>query len=443
MRQCTPALSQVERPVQHSKPAAQQPPVSIPPSRRSSLYDDNRAFTPVLEQQKGEVSQSNSAARAPSTRVQSPAPPASVSIPRVSAPSVRGASSVREVGTGNAESDRSASRVPTRRVQSPTPPKQASSIQSPSPSVRGIPSRDQSPELERWESAHPVRSPVPSQYAASPPPMLTPPPAMPRPYPTTPSVVDIPITVAPPMPPPPPPPSHPPLAPFGVRNSVIPAQDAFLASIEAGVKLRKVSKADKKDASTARKDEACIGDVPRQTPVYEETPHSHDVEALEHAQAVDELERRQEEERAARTMTPFIAPQPRMKMPANFQEELAAKLGKMSLNRQKDGGAAEAVSSNPNVIRPRASNETWRTVFSDNERYSEPDQAFRERLGNTLSAGGTPRPPTAATTHSQAPAREETPAPDVFVNLSANIAGPCWQSGPSWDFGNVPEEESS
>lgn len=439
VRQCTPALSQVERPVQHSKSAAQQPPVSTPQSRRSSLYDDNKAFAPVLEQQEVIASQSNSTTRRPLTRARSPASPASLSTQRVSAPSVRGASSVREVDAGNAGGDRSASRVPTIRVQSPTPPKQANSIRSPAPSVRWRPSKIHS--TERWEPAHPVRSPVPSQYAASPPPMPTPPPVMLTPYPPTPSVVDMPIPVAPPVSPPPPP--HPPLALSGVRRPVIPAQDAFLASIQAGVKLRKVSEADKKDASAARKDEAGIGDVPRQTPVYEEIPHSHEVEALEHAQAVNELERMQEEEGAARTTTPFIAPQPRMKMPANFQDELASKLGKMNLNRQKNGGAAEAVPSNPNVIRPRASNETWRTVFSDNERYSEPDQAFRERLGNTLSAGGTPRPPTAATTHSQAPAREETPAPDVFVNLSAKTAGPGWQSGPSWDFGTVPEDESS
>lgn len=397
VRQGTRAPSQSGRSVQQSTPFVEQPPGSVPPPMQSSRQDDNSAFAPVLERE--EVVSSRGADGAASVRVQPPAPPASVREPRAPTPSVRGAPSIREVGMGNAGGSRSTSRVPTIRVQSPTPPKQANSTQSPTPPVREIPSRFQSPEPEQWEPAHPVRSPAPSQHVASPPPMSTPPPAMPTPCPATPSVVDMPtptVAVAPPMPPPPPPP---PPHSSDARPSADPTRDAFLASIQLGVKLKKVNDEDRKDASAARKDEARIEDATRQTPVYEETPHSHDVEALEHAQAVEEKERKQEEERAARTKTPFIAPQPRMKMPANFQDELAAKLGKVKLNEQRGDGASEAGPSETlNVVKPRASNETWRTVFSDNEGYSEPNQAFRERLGNTLSAGATPRPPTAATT---------------------------------------------
>lgn len=93
--------------------------------------------------------------------------------------------------------------------------------------------------------------------------------------------------------------------------------------LEGAAKLRRVDPGKTNDKRAARKDEARITDVASGMPVYQETPHSHAVEALEHAQAVEERERRQEEERTARTNTALTAPQPMLKLPVNFQDKLA------------------------------------------------------------------------------------------------------------------------
>ncbi|KAF3052790.1 hypothetical protein E8E11_011576 [Didymella keratinophila] len=314
--------------------------------------------------------------------------------------------------------------------------KQANSVRSPTPSVQEVPSRFQSPEPRSHESATAAWSPTTSQHGSQPPPGPTPPPAVATPYPTAPSVVDMSAPVLHIAPPPPPPPPPPPSAPIK-RHVVDAGRDALLASIQVGVKLKKVGDADEKDARLACKDEARVEDLTRQATAYEETPHSHDVEALKHAQAVEERERRQEEERVARSKTPFIAPQPRPNMSANLQDELAAKLSKVKL-KKADGDVSECAPSVAlKVVKPRASNETWLTVFSDQEPYSEPDQAFRERLGGALSARGTTQPPPAVTVPVAAPAREVTPDPDVVVNLSANTAGP------GWSFDNVPKNDEA
>lgn len=271
-------------------------------------------------------------------------------------------------------------------------------------------------------------------------------PATQMPYPVTSSVLGTPapsIHAAMPIPPPPPPPLPPPPSPT-VRPSSDSGRDAFLASIHTGVTLKRVGKDDKKDASASQQDEAHIEAVRGGAPVYQETPHSHDVEAREHAQAVEETERRQEEESAAHTKTPLTAPQPKMKMPMNFEDELTAKLGKMRLQKQATDEAGSGL--NENGLRPSASNETWRTVFTEQEEENRmPDRQFKQDLGDTLS-----RPPTGTIRSSEccgprevtdeSPAAicpgVETPAPDVFVSLSANIARP------GWDFSNVPGDGS-
>lgn len=322
---------------------------------------------------------------------------------------IRGASSIKVIDVGNTGDNRSGSRVPVVRVQSPTPLEQAGSVRSPTPSKPGIQTRVQSPVLSPHEPA--------------------------KPCPFIPSVLDMPspvIPVAPPIPPP------------AVQSAIDPTRGALLASIQIGVKLRNSDERGEKDVRAASKDEARIDGVTGQTPVYEETPHSNDVEALEHAQAVEERERRQEEERFSRSRTPFVAPQPRPNLPMNFHDELTAKMGKINVYEGTHHQKARAESSvKLNVVKPRASNETWRTVYSEHaEENRMPDHQFRRVLEDQLSGKGTPQPPATATMNSVVPLRDVTPAPDVFGNLSAHIAGPNQQSSQAWDFSNVPKAGS-
>lgn len=371
-----------------STPFTQRSPPPVQPSRRSSRHDRDGGHGPTREAAGAETGESGKdAGRPPSVLAQSPAPPVSARSERTPTRSIRSAPSVRDSRMDNAANSPSVSRPPTIRVQSPTPPAPAKSGRPPTPFASEMPSRVQWPESELDGPASPVRSPAPSQ-SPIPPPMPTSSSVVATPYPATPSVVDIPVPVVPAAPMPLPPPPFP-------LPKVDRGRNAFLVSIQGGVKLKKVGEEEKKDKSAARKDEARIEIVSRGPPIYEGTPHSHDVEALEHAQAVEEMERRQEEECAARTKTPLTAPQPRIKTPTNFQDELAATLSGLKLNKRKDRGGAEAGPSEANVIRPRASNETWRTVFADQEEENRiPDRHFRQDLGDRLSAEGTPRPPT-------------------------------------------------
>jgi len=186
--------------------------------------------------------------------------------------------------------------------------------------------------------------------------------------------------VSPPSPPPPPP---------AGRTSFDLGYDTFLTSTETGVRHKWVREEDEKDGNIARKDEARVKDVHEKVPGYEENPHSRNVEALEHAQAVEERERRQDEERYARTESPITAPQPRMKMPSDVQDELATKLNKINLNKQAGEGAKEG-RSEPNDLRARASYETWRTVFTEQGEHNRmPDRHFRQYLGKRLSRPST------------------------------------------------------
>lgn len=207
------------------------------------------------------------------------------------------------------------------------------------------------------------------------------------PYPVTDSVMDPPeflFHTASPVPPPPPPP----LPPSG-RTPVDLDYDAFLVSTQTGAKHKRVCEEDEKAGNIARKDKARINDVHKEVPVYDESPHSRDVEALEHAQAVEESEKRQDVERDARTKPPLTAPQPKMSMPADFQDELATQLNKMKLNKQT-GEGARAGRSEPNDFRARGSYETWRTVFAEQEEDNRmPDWHFRQNLGNRLSRPST------------------------------------------------------
>lgn len=358
--------TELKRSFEQSKSSVCQPTVSRSSSRPQHFCGREGAPDHAL---KG-IQIGRESIRAPSVHNETPTPPASASI---STPFRRRIFSVREVDVSRS---RSGSRAPTIRVQSPAPPVTAIS------------------------------------------------------YPLTSSVLNMPAPVvanAPAIPPPPPLPPPPPA--LSKRPVLDQEREAFLTSVQAGAKPMKVSD-EGKDASLARQDEAQTEEVARQVPVYEETPHSYDVEGLENAQAVEGKERRQEEKHATRLNTPFIAPRPRLKLSENFQDELTAKLGKMKL----DKSSTEAASSvDLKVVRPRASNETWRTVYSEQaEEKSMPNQQFRQDLKNQLSAKGTPRP-TAAMTPTHAPSRVETPAQDVFVNLSANI------TGPGWSFDNVPK----
>ncbi|KAJ4325045.1 hypothetical protein N0V94_000930 [Neodidymelliopsis sp. IMI 364377] len=73
-----------------------------------------------------------------------------------------------------------------------------------------------------------------------------------------------------------------------------PDRGALLAGILGGTKLRKVPDSEKKDKSVVERGKV-IGEVNAQAkPIYESTPHSRDVEALEHAQDVEEKEIQEE-----------------------------------------------------------------------------------------------------------------------------------------------------
>ena len=75
-----------------------------------------------------------------------------------------------------------------------------------------------------------------------------------------------------------------------------------------------------------------------EAPVYEATPHSTNVEALEHAQAVEEMERRQETESDCRTEIPLTAPQPKVALPTGLEAGLVAKAHLVNVTRQDNGG---------------------------------------------------------------------------------------------------------
>lgn len=295
-------------------------------------------------------------------------------------PEMRSAPSVRDGQTERGKDSRDISHTPTIRIQSPTPPEPQT------PFARGPLPETKSPKSE---PGGPARSPHPSHGACTPPPLPT-------------------LPVAPPLFPPPPPPAP--------RSSFDPARGALLASIVGGVKLRNVSEEGKEDNSAARKDESRVEDTLTELPIYDRTPHSRDVEALKHVQSVEEEERNQEREPRSkcyksqsgvdindaaelenhRTAIPLPAPQPRVNVPTNFQDELAAKLRGVNLAKQSSKDETEpGLSGEPGILRPCASYETWRTVGSEYEEgYHEPDRAFRESLGNALSAGDSPRPPT-------------------------------------------------
>ena len=322
---------------------------------------------------------------------------------------------------------RSRSRAPTIRIQSPTPP-DARSVQPPIAFSHGPLPRTQSSEPGPKGPVIPSRDPSPTPM---PPPELV----NMTPYPATLSAIDMPVPatpVAPSMPPPPPPSSsRQPSLP-----TANPAHDALLASKQVGTKLEKVRDEDKEDKNPDRKKDARITKVSSGQPVYQETSHSHDVEAREHAQAVEERERTEEEERVTLTKTPLAAPQPRPKLPTNFQDELTAKLRGRRVSAQEDSNDAHTeTGAKETNLRPRASNETWRTVFSDPEEMNRiPDRAFRDSLGHTLS-----RPQTAAGASSS---RVDASGPDVSTNLAADVDSSGWQSGPSWDFSNVPKDNA-
>jgi hypothetical protein len=73
-----------------------------------------------------------------------------------------------------------------------------------------------------------------------------------------------------------------------------PDRGALLAGILGGTKLRKVPASEKKDKSVVEGGKVIGGVNSQGKAIYEPTPHSRDVEALEHAQEVEEKERQEE-----------------------------------------------------------------------------------------------------------------------------------------------------
>ncbi|UPX15799.1 uncharacterized protein EKO05_0006238 [Ascochyta rabiei] len=181
-------------------------------------------------------------------------------------------------GLEGGESSRSAGQAPTIHVQSPAPPE-------PTKSVR---------------SATPFTTPTPSN-APPPPPISTAPFMVATPYNLTPSVADVPVPVVPatpsaPLPSrrprrPPRPPPTPPAPPTGDA-----ARGALMAGFLGGApNLRKVDPNRKKHSNMFSAGRVIAGSDSEGRPVYEGTPHSDEVEAREHAEAVEERERKEEE----------------------------------------------------------------------------------------------------------------------------------------------------
>ena len=196
------------------------------------------------------------------------------------APFVRSAS-VRAAQNEGREHITSPSR-PAIRVQSPTPPELEHSVRPLTPVVGGPISSSQSRGLRGGGSETPVRN---ISFHHYPPPPLVPVPALATETSCIAAltVVDTPVITVPDAPQVLPPPT------------VDSAHDALMASILSGAaKLRKVPGEEKKD-------ETCTNYYTEEHPVYEETPRSHEVEALEHAQATEEKERTKGEEELSST----------------------------------------------------------------------------------------------------------------------------------------------
>jgi hypothetical protein len=157
-----------------------------------------------------------------------------------------------------------------------------------------------------------------------------------------------------------------------------------------------------------------------------------------------------------RTTTPLTAPHPRVVMPDNLQDKLAAKPQNINLSKEEDQKATEASSGdNPSGLRSCPSSESWRTDMSVHEdEHRIPDRNFRENLGNSLLTGETPQQQpsmrnfhevilkqdvlTLIATPFQAPPKADTPAADVFINLAAKVTA----DEPRWGFENLPKDDS-
>jgi hypothetical protein len=88
------------------------------------------------------------------------------------------------------------------------------------------------------------------------------------------------------------------------------------------------------EAKVARQAEAQPKQSHWETPAYEATPQSNDVEALERAQVAEEEVRREEAEHAGGTRTPLTAPQPSMTFPTDFHAEVLAKVRLLDLTEK-------------------------------------------------------------------------------------------------------------
>lgn len=203
--------------------------------------------------------------------------------PAASNPPVGNASSARNGEFGGGEDSRGVRGSHSIRIQSPTPPEPAESARSSTPYATRSPPQVHTPETEDGRPATPSRRPSPTPISGS---KL----ASAMPYPATPSVVNMPVPAvpaahptAPPSPPRPPLPA-PVVPPSTTANS---GRGALMAGIRSRGKLRTVADEEKNDKSEGSKGEAMGGFSPNENPVYDATPHSHDVEAHEHAQTIE------------------------------------------------------------------------------------------------------------------------------------------------------------
>jgi hypothetical protein len=144
-----------------------------------------------------------------------------------------------------------------------------------------------------------------------------------------------------------------------------------------------------------------------EAPVYEATPHSTNVEALEHAQAVEEMERRHEIEGACRTNTPLTPPQPKVALPTGFEAGLVAKAHLVNLTKQDDGGLPKT----PEHLKsPRAEREIK-------------DNSFKPGDGDLIDLRS-----------------DRSPSSDSWTNRDAGTRKLIWRQEPDWSFDNLKKQ---
>ena len=140
-----------------------------------------------------------------------------------------------------------------------------------------------------------------------------------------------------------------------------------------------------------------------EAPVYEATPHSTNVEALEHAQAVEEMERRQETESDCRTEIPLTAPQPKVALPTGLEAGLVAKAHLVNVTKQDNGG------------------------FREGPKHRESPRIEREMKNSSFKPGNEDLIDLRS---------DRCPSSNSWRSKDAGTRKPIWGQEPGWNFDN-------